>query len=641
MPHDPVRDLESAKVALPGLAKQCSEPSPTLVHLMSLSSKLRSTIHCLSSLIEGAALDGRRTGGSSNRAAEALLLLEHYRELEEGVAKTFEAQQDLIAKREAAEIDANGSTRRALRAARALHVALRSQQAPPSDDTARAGAGIEASRADFDAAWAVAFDLPVVSRPPSAPPAPSAAPHADTRSGSAPAEDGWGDGGIDDSGWGDLDLGADDGTRGGIEGRPRAAVGSGVAAAAPAPPPPTYDAAEARRLRDLYVASALAEFRSRASSSAAAAAAPKPATPAFTIEAPPDDSEAPVAGPVASAVAALRRDNTASPRSAFGTPTRRAAAAAAAGAAAGGAAAVRPTATIASALAGSGGLRPSKTQASAFSVSSSSAHAPVLLPRDVEAAAAAAALPRLQFPVAYRRRRQLPPPRSHREAVGATPAAARGSSRAALATLASPSAGSQAAELPPSPRRVLEPSLASARDLLFPDAAADAREGAAAAGEAEEDLSAQLLELLAEMKARSLEVLSRLRSDNAALDSTAEAVEANLDAVGGANERLAEQLGASMGGICSSMALLVAAALAFFVAYAVMRVSWAPPAWTLTGRYQLLVAAFRWLRDACALLSDAGGPVARAVLAGVKGWHGGGASGGLGEVGDGDEADEL
>jgi hypothetical protein len=172
---------------------------------------------------------------------------------------------------------------------------------------------------------------------------------------------------------------------------------------------------------------------------------------------------------------------------------------------------------------------------------------------------------------------------------------------------------------------------------LFADAAAT--EEAAAAATAE-DLSAQLLELLDEMKARSLEVLSRLRSDNVALDSTAEAAEANIEAVGGANERLAKQLGESVGGMYWTLGVGAAAVLAFFVAYVVMRVAFAPPRWTSGGLFQLLAALFRWLHAAGVLLADVGGPAARAGLNTLRVWAGDAGASLAGE-GAAEEAEEL
>ena len=639
MPADPIRILDNAKVALGELAGRCREPAPTPVSLMTLGSSLRSWILNLSDLIDAAALDGRRQGGS-NRAAEALLLLEHFKELEEGVAQTLAKQQDLVAKREAAEIDANGSTRRALRASRSLLAALMSQE--PSRDSPRASVSASApSQADFDAAWAVAFDLPppplpppppsraptpVASAPVAAPLTPPPAPRHANALGDHAASAAWVEG-TDEDGWGDgLDF--EDGT-------PCAAPAGGqvntadpsAAAAARRPPTPPFDPSEARRLRDAYIRAALDDFRSRTAGGGA-----MQRSASFVIGASEESATTDARAPI---VAALRRGDGvegggSTPRSAFGTPSKRAAAAAAAGGT------------------GPGGLRPSATQASAFSISSTSALAPALLPRDTDTAAAAAdtsAADRLQFPVSYNRRAAFGASAALSAAGGgaASPATRRIASRQPRTALP------QQAPLLPSSRRALESSLnaapsaqreahrapdvserhrgaidadAAARAQLFPGDEARVDEPREAQRQAsslpEEDLSAELLELVAAMKARSLEVLDRLRSDNAALDSTATIVEANVDAVGDANQRLARQLGASCGSLCSTLGMLVAASLLFVAAYVALRWSAAPPPWIRVDVVGLCCALVRGLYALVAALGPAAAATGRVLFLAVQ-----------------------
>lgn len=638
MPADPIRVLDNAKVALGELAGRCREPAPTAVSLMTLGSSLRSWILNLSDLIDAAALDGRRQGGS-NRSAEALLLLEHFKELEEGVAQTLAKQQDLVAKREAAEIDANGSTRRALRASRALLAALMSEE--PSRDSPRAAAPASApSQADFDAAWAVAFDLPPPPLPPppparaltpavpphfAAPLTPPPAPRNASALGDHAAGAAWVEG-TDEDGWGDgLDFDAAE------ESAPCAAPAAGqvnaadpsAAAAVRHPPSPPFDPSEARRLRDAYIRAALEDFRSRTAGEGGTSGGAIQRSASFVIGVLEESASTDARAPIAGAVAALRRGDGAegggaTPRSAFGTPSRRAAAAAAAGGT------------------GPGGLRPSATQASAFSISSTSALAPVLLPRDTDTAASAA--DRLQFPVSYNRC----------AALGATvPSAAGGAATSPATRRIAPSQPrvsmpSQAPVLP-SPRHALEPSLvapsaqreacqapevpdrrqgaidadAAARALLFSgDEAREAQRQASSLPE--EDLSAELLELVSAMKARSLEVLDRLRSDNAALDSTATMVEANVDAVGDANERLARQLGASCGSLCSTLGMLVVASLLFVAAYIAVRYSAAPPPWIRVNVVGLCFALVRGLYTLLAALVPAAAATGRMLLVAVQ-----------------------
>lgn len=520
--------LEAAKVSLAEYLPRARETPTTTLDLLKRGVSLRSWVLKLNSLLQ--TLEHAPLDRGSNRSAEVLLLLEHFKELEEEAAQDLASWQAAIARRQSAEIEAHGMTLQALRASRSLPEKLRSSASQPAlrDDDVSSQADSVGARADFDAAWAVAFGLEPKSPPSSL--GVIAQPSVATQVAAQPIID-------DDGGWGmDFDE----------------VSAPASQQACPAPPLGDIDSGADRRLHEAFVAKVReALFRSLGRQTDAEGR---------------DSSVAPPASSPNAHLAALQSEDSVLGSRGAQLRSR------------------SPLAlgTFAELQRTAGKLDPSTSSPTDPSVLSS---------RD------GSKLPQHQLMVTFHPRRRgrgpedacspsLCPPATDRAAFRN-----RGPSQATgfLAQEVAPSSG---ASLSVSgmqlDNEITAPSVTAARGVLF----SESRE--LEHTESDEKLAGELLDLVSEMKERSLAVLSRLRSDNSALESTAIAAEANLDAVGGANDRLARELGAVVGGMCTTLTLLVVAVVLFFVAYVFIRFWPAPPSWKTGHAFSFFLVQGLW-----------------------------------------------